>query len=66
MENLFPTAEGQPSKVQKMLEKLQILDNEVEQNQSLDRILNYLTSADNGKICFINKLFNCHHTLFNK
>ncbi|XP_076073837.1 rap1 GTPase-GDP dissociation stimulator 1-B-like isoform X2 [Mytilus galloprovincialis] len=40
-------AEGQPSKVQKMLEKLQILDNEVEQNQSLDRILNYLTSADN-------------------
>ncbi|CAG2186923.1 unnamed protein product [Mytilus edulis] len=47
MENLFPTAEGQPSKVQKMLEKLQILDNEVEQNQSLDRILNYLTSADN-------------------
>ncbi|CAC5369206.1 unnamed protein product [Mytilus coruscus] len=40
-------AEGQPSKVQKMLEKLQILDNEDEQNKCLDRILNYLTSADN-------------------
>lgn len=54
MDNLSPTAEGQPSMVPKMLEELQIVDNEDEQNKCLDRILNYLTSADSGKNCFVN------------
>jgi hypothetical protein len=36
-----------------MLEELQIVDNDDEQNKCLDRILNYLTSADNGKNCFV-------------
>lgn len=53
MDNLSPTAEGQPSMVPKMLEELQIVDNDDEQNKCLDRILNYLTSADNGKNCFV-------------
>jgi hypothetical protein len=39
--------------VPKMLEELQIVDNDDEQNKCLDRILNYLTSADNGKNCFV-------------
>lgn len=52
MDILSSSANDSQSALSKMLEKLQISDNEEEQNKCLDRILNYLTSADNGKNFF--------------